>query len=361
MQATSHHARVRAVVRPLGAIIVGVVAFLLSIRLLSGASAALVPAFTPILNRVIMGPLSALGSSWLATYPVLNGTAIAALAMVLFTDALVTPLELFLMICGSRFGSVTIVLLVGSVEYIRRTDVSLRDAMWFGVLSFLVTWTIYIPVTVLGYAALGPLIPRLSAVASRFTIRFAALDSLEPIIRSLVETVGPLGAGVLALGLLLGSLRLFDSAFNAIDGDRIRESLTRHERDHWFLFVLGFAVTALSTSVAFSLGVIVPLSVRGYVDRDDLLPYILGANVGTLIDTVAIAVVLDEPVGLAVVLFTAGLATLISVVFVAMYPWYETTVERLFEMAVKTRRHFIVFLGLLVALPVLLLVVERIL
>ncbi|MFC7202292.1 sodium:phosphate symporter [Haloferax namakaokahaiae] len=359
MQATSQLARLREVARPLGALVVGVAAFLLSIRLLSGASAALSPSLVPVLDRVVMGPLSALGASWLATYPVLNGTAIAALSMVLYTEALVTPLELFLMICGSRFGSVTIVLLVGSVEYVRQRDVSLRDAMWFGVLSFLVTWSVYLPVTALGYVTLAPLTPRLSAMASRFTLEFAALDSLEPFIERIVETLGPLGAGLVALGLLLGSLRLFDSAFDAVDVEQVRDSLARHGRNHWFLFAIGFVVTALSTSVAFSLGVVVPLSVRGYVERDELLPYILGANVGTLIDTVAIAIVLDEPVGLAVVLFTAALATLVATVFVVAYPWYEAAIETIFETAVETRRHFLAFLGLLVALPLVLLVVER--
>lgn len=360
MQAQSRLSRIREVARPLGVAMVAIVAFFLSIRLLTGASAALRPALVPVLNRVVMGPTSALGASWLATYPVLNGTAIAALAMVLFNGGLVTSLELFLMVCGSRFGSVTIVLLIGAVEYGQRRSVSFRDAMWPGILSFLVTWSIYVPVTVLGYLAVRRVAPSLSPISAGFTFQLGALDSLEPVVNVIVAVTGPVGAALVALGLLLGSLRLFDSAFEAVDVEQLREYLVGHGRDHWYLFVIGFIVTALSTSVAFSLGIVVPLSARGYVKRDELLPYVLGANVGTLIDTVAIAVVIGEPIGLAVVLVTVGLATLVAVGLLAVLPWYEAVVEDAYSLTVKTRWHFIAFLGLLVALPVLLLVVERV-
>ena len=50
-------------------------------------------------------------------------------------------------------------------------------------------------------------------------------------------------------------------------------------------FLLGALVTLLTMSVSLSLSILVPLSMRGYVRRENVIPYVMGANITTFIDT----------------------------------------------------------------------------
>ena len=57
----------------------------------------------------------------------------------------------------------------------------------------------------------------------------------------------------------------------------------------WTMFLLGCLVATLTLSVSVALTVLVPLAVKGYVKRDEALPYIMGANITTLADTLVVA------------------------------------------------------------------------
>jgi CRP-like cAMP-binding protein len=55
------------------------------------------------------------------------------------------------------------------------------------------------------------------------------------------------------------------------------------------MFLLGCAVTSVTLSVSVSLSILVPLSAKGLVRRENTLPYIMGANITTFIDTLVAA------------------------------------------------------------------------
>jgi len=75
------------------------------------------------------GPLSFVGISWLSAYVMLNGSIVAAIALSLHSADLMTVLELFLLVAGSRLGAAGIVLLIGALEYLRASEYSLPEAM----------------------------------------------------------------------------------------------------------------------------------------------------------------------------------------------------------------------------------------
>ena len=64
------------------------------------------------------------------------------------------------------------------------------------------------------------------------------------------------------------------------------------------MFGVGLATTALTLSVSISISLLVPLAARGYVRRENAWPYILGANVTTLVDTLFAGALVGPP-GLA--------------------------------------------------------------
>ncbi len=81
-------------------------------------------------------------------------------------------------------------------------------------------------------------------------------------------------------------------------------------------------MTGLNTSVAFWLGVIVPLYNRDYVTRREIIPYTLGGNGGTLSDTFVVAMVLGTEAGIAVITTLAVIGLAVTLVALAGYGPY---------------------------------------
>ena len=72
------------------------------------------------------------------------------------------------------------------------------------------------------------------------------------------------------------------------------------------MFAMGGLVTLLTLSVAISLTLLVQLSMKGIVRRHGIVPYVMGANITTFIDTLFAAFVLDAPKAVTVVIVQIG-------------------------------------------------------
>ena len=68
------------------------------------------------------------------------------------------------------------------------------------------------------------------------------------------------------------------------------------------MFAFGSLVTLVTLSVSLSVTILVPLALKGYVRRDRVIPYVMGANIATWIDTLLAALLLDSPRAFTVVL-----------------------------------------------------------
>ena len=90
------------------------------------------------------------------------------------------------------------------------------------------------------------------------------------------------------------------------------------------MFLLGSAVTLVSMSVSVSLSILVPLSHRGFVRRENVIPYIMGANITTFIDTLLAAVLLNNHAAVSVVLAEMlGVAVSAMIILVLFFRRYE--------------------------------------
>jgi Na+/phosphate symporter len=124
------------------------------------------------------------------------------------------------------------------------------------------------------------------------------------------------------------------------------------------MFMVGLVVTMVTMSVSISIGILVPLSVRGYVRRENLMPYILGANISTLIDTLAAGVLLGDPRAVGVMLVHIVSATIVSLPIVLLvYRPYERGMSRALEWVGCRKRNMVLFLGVIFVVPVVLILV----
>lgn len=335
----------------------GVAAFLfvLSLQLIGESTAAISPVIERVMRSVVTSDMSALGLGWLGAYVMLNGSTVAALAIGLFSTGLTTETETFLLIAGSRLGAALLVVLLGGLEYVRGEAESLRESSSIGVLSFLVALAIYLPAIGLGLLVLRTGDPAFLEVSLPPGAR-GVLDVLfGPVVAELVSRLPPFWLFLLALFLLVLSLKVFDLAFTGLGRRRV-EQRTVEDIDRWLSFGAGAGITLLTASVSLSIGILVPLyNRRFFTKRSALLPYIMGANVTTLVDTAIAAAVLNTPEGMKLVLVLGGAAGLVTLLYLLGYDSFLQLVENAEGRILKSRRALGTFLVALAATPLLLL------
>ena len=330
--------------------------FLFAIRLLGSTTEALTPVLRRSLDRIVVSDLSALGLGWFASYVLANGSLVAALSVSLFSSGLIAPSELFLMVVGSRLGGAAVVVFIGVFDYLNEELDSVREALSLGLLTFLLTHSIYLPVTVVGYLSL-PVLPIEGAVDRQpADLDDGVLRIVSVLTDGIVDVLGPGVAFLLAVGCIALSLRLFDHTLDGIDTDWLRQRYLVELGDKWVSFTVGLLVTGVTTSVAFSLGVVVPLYNRGHIKTTEIIPFVLGANIGTLVDTLIVAVALDTPVGVRTVLAIVGLSTLVSLLPLLFYTPYRSLITGIQAEIMRSVGLFIGVLLSLLVVPVALFV-----
>jgi len=337
----------------IGLALAALLLFALSIEIMKagvGSLAYLIQGHLAVTNAA-----DSLGFGWLMAYLILSGSPVAAIAMALLDADVFLPSQAFTMISGSRLGASFVVLLIGFTYMLRSR--AHKSALSTGILCFLITGSTQI-VTL----PVGLLIVRLGWLDQfrfmRVTIFSAGLGGaidrlLGPVLTLLPEWL----LFVVGLGLITLSFRLFDRALPQL---QLKETdlgqISRLVYRPTIMFILGMIITLATLSVSISIGVLVPLSVRGYIRRENLTPYILGANISTLIDTLAAGMLLGAPRAMGVVLVHIVCGFLISllILFLAYRP-YERLLSKALEWVNESRRNFTLFLGAIFIVPVMLI------
>jgi len=126
----------------------------------------------------------------------------------------------------------------------------------------------------------------------------------------------------------------------------------------WVMFVLGALITMISMSVSLSLAILVPLSARGFVRRENVIPYIMGANITTFVDTLLAAVLLNNPPAFTIVLVEMFSTTVVSMVILAtIYRRYERGMLRFVAWVTARNRNLAIFIVVIFMLPIVLMLI----
>ena len=122
---------------------------------------------------------------------------------------------------------------------------------------------------------------------------------------------------MVGIATILLAFHLIDRVLPEIDSSSASKRSAWLKRP-WTMFLLGCLVATLTLSVSVALTVLVPLAVKGYVKRDEALPYIMGANITTLADTLVVAMLQHTPVAARIVLAEAIGVTIVSIFILAV-------------------------------------------
>jgi Na+/phosphate symporter len=326
--------------------------FILAVQIMKSGAAAIGPEIQgqfPFANGI-----STLGFGWLGAYFVLSGSPVAATAISLFGAGTLTKLQTFTMLSGSRLGASFIVLLTAFIYALRnRTDPNRKEPLGMGIQALTMTALVYIPGMMIGYGI----------------IKAGALDGLnlhatEGLEATLTQIWGPavdwIGSVVpdwllffAGLLVILVAFKLLDHVLPQVNGDSTATKRAAWLKRPWTMFALGCVVATLTLSVSVALTVLIPLAVKGYVRRDEALPYIMGANITTLADTLVVAMLQRDPAAAQIVLAEAIGVTIVSLAILAF--WYQPvkrSVIRLDDYLVASNRRLLSFVGVLFVLPI---------
>jgi Na+/phosphate symporter len=179
----------------------------------------------------------------------------------------------------------------------------------------------------------------------------------DPILTWLLSLFPEWGLFVVGFVVVMVSFSLFDRALPQMT---LKESqvgrVSRFVYRPWVMFVVGAAITLLSMSVSISLSILVPLSARGFIRRENVVPYIMGANVTTFIDTLLAAVLLDNPMAFTIIFVNMVSITLVSALILAtVYRRYERVALAFVSWATTDKRNFGLFMFAIIFIPVFLM------
>lgn len=335
----------------------GLFLFILALQLLKQGAGTYGRSIIALLN--VTNATNSLGFGWLLAYIFLSGSPVAAIAISFFASGTIDGIQTFTMVTGSRLGASFIVLFVGFLYYLRGHQRTASISI--GVLALLTTAAIYLPALALGYWLLTSDIFD-SWQISASTPMASFLDAIyEPILQQINAWglpswsvfFGGIGALLLAFSLLdraLPEMHAGSSAFRRI-GKVIYRPMA--------MFVLGAVVTSVTLSVSVSMSILVPLSAKGLVRRENTLPYIMGANITTFIDTLVAALITGGPKAFMIVFIEMLSVTILSLlVLLLCYRPFERTILRTQELIIRSNRSLVTFMCVMLAIPIVLLLIK---
>ena len=302
---------------------------------------------------------STFGLGWLGAMLTLSGSTMATTGLTLTATGAISEIEGFTMVTGARLGAAFVVLLVAVIYALRNPGPGRKKTVSVAVLALAITAVIYVPGAVIGFFLLQS-----EFFASVHLVAPPAfggvIDTLYDWLLTPIESWNPLILFIGGVGLLVFAFRSVDALVPEIDETRFQGRLGWLRRK-WPMFFLGFAVVIATLSVSVALTVLVPLVAKGYVKREHLIPYIIGADLGTLVDKLLIAFVVgvgsSNPGSPPRIIIAELIGTTIVGLIIMVFFYIPTRrlVWRFQRFVTKSQARLAVFTICLLAIPIIII------
>ena len=266
-------------------------------------------------------------------------------------------------IIGAEVGTTVTTQLVSVFGYIRkereRFKTSFLVAMlhyWYNFCSLLIFLSLELFSKFFTYIAqtgssIFSRIPGISAIPSIFTLITPWVDFLLQYIPAWMGLIG----GCI---LLLISLKSSEKYLSATFASEVSKSLIRStfgSTSKAFLAGLIFTIIVPSTSVMVS--ILIPLVTTGIIDTSYyILPYILGANIGTVFDVMIAALATGNPAAIGVWLVHLTINIFGACIFLPLLKPFSTKVQRVNNFLTFSKRRTMIFLVLSNGIPTIILI-----
>jgi len=312
---------------------------------------------TPVLGDLfeVSSGANSLGFGWLFAYLIMSGSPGAAAALTFFDAGILDELSTFTMITGSRLGASFIVILIGFIYILRGRD--RETSLSMGTLAFTVTASTYLPGLFLGIFFLRSGFLNGVQLSSGLLLTSVFDVMIEPIADLVAGVLPPWFVFISGIVIISFSFNLFDRCLPQMT---LKEShlgwVSRLVYRPVIMFALGAFVTLISMSVSISLSLLVPLSYRGFIRRENVIPYIMGANITTFVDTLLASMLLGNRTAFTIVLVEMVSISIISmIILILFYSSYRRITLNFFNWVTGSTRNLVIFLITILIIPLVLL------
>ena len=285
--------------------------------------------------------------------------------IVAFVSVGVMPISVAVaIIIGAEVGTTVTTQLVAVVGYFRQERKRFRTSFSVAMLHYwynFCTLAIFFSMEYFFHT-----FTNIAEVGSSFFSKIPALMEIPSIFNLITPWVDfvlryiPAWLGFIAgCGLLLLSLKNCEKYLSATFAGEVSSSMIRStfgSTSRAFLAGLIFTILVPSTSVMISM--LIPLVTTGVIDKENhILPYILGANIGTVFDVMLAALATGNPAAIGVWLVHLTINVLGALIFLPLAKPFSSSVNRVNEFLTFSKKRTIIFLVLSNAIPAILLIV----
>jgi solute carrier family 34 (sodium-dependent phosphate cotransporter) len=309
-------------------------------------------------------PLTGVFAGWFGTALLQSSGAFDSI-IVAFVSVDVIPVSIAVAaIIGAEVGTTVTTQLVAVVGYFRQERTRFRASFsvamlhyWYNFCTLVMFFSVeYFFHTFTNIAVAGgsffSKIPGLMEIPSIFSL-------ISPWVDFVLEYIPAWLGFIVGCGLLLLSLKNCEKYLSATFAGEFSGSLIRStfgSTSRAFLAGLAFTILVPSTSVMISM--LIPLFTTGVIDKGNyLLPYILGANIGTVFDVMLAALATGNPAAIGVWLVHLTINVLGALIFLPLAKPFSSSVNRINEFLTFSKKRTTIFLVLSNAVPAILLIV----
>lgn len=306
---------------------------------------------------LIRDTTSAVFAGWIST-ALLHSSGAFDSIIVAFTASGVMPLNLSVAtIIGAEIGTTVTPFLISVIERLKGkggADASFNVTMSH-VLYNLITLAIFYPLE-LFFGVFTNIAERGSNIFLRIPWLGAVpdiLDVVTPWVDPLLERIPPwagLVLGGIILIIALGAVEEYMTAIFSMprSWNLIRSTFLRPRR----AFIAGFLFTVLVPSTTVMVSLLVPLATSGVIRSEYyILPYILGANIGTVFDVMIAALATGDPIGLGVWLVHLTINVVGAIIFLPILNPFSALVRRVARYVSRDPRTTLIITVLFHVIP----------
>lgn len=304
--------------------IVSVYLFIAAIMLIKDSAKIMGASLAETIVLLIRDTTSAVFAGWIAT-ALLHSSGAFDSIVVAFTSSGVMPLNLAVAsIIGAEIGTTVtpfLISVIGRLKGERESEASFNVTMSH-VLYNLITLAIFYPLELF-----FGVFTNIARQGSKIFVKLPWLNAVPDILDVITPWVGPLlnhvppwaglVLGALLLVLALGAVEKYMTAIFSMprSWNLIRSTFTNPRR----AFLAGFLFTVLVPSTTVMVSLLVPLATSGVIRAEYyILPYILGANIGTVFDVMIAALATGDPISLGVWLVHLAINVIGAVIFMPL-------------------------------------------
>ena len=293
---------------------------------------------------LIRDTTSAVFAGWITTALIHSSGAFDSI-VVTFVSSNVMPLSLAVAsIIGAELGTTVTPFLLSVWERVKgqsECEASFNVTMSH-VLYNLTTLMLFYPLELF----LG-LFTNIAKMGSQIFVKATWLNAVPDILDVITPWIDPflmliptwagivVGAGMLVLAL--GAVEKYMTAIFSMprSWNLIRSTFMRPKR----AFVAGFLFTLLVPSTTVMVSLLVPLASSGVIQADYyILPYILGANIGTVFDVMIAALATGNPISLGVWLVHLSINVVGAMLFVPILNPFADAVRKVSHFVSESPR-----------------------